>query len=186
MTDFDGVFTIGSRMGHWWLNWLVLQDLVTSGTTVANWNFEMAFSQPFEELEGWNSKLKPFYANQVGSLLNQTWPGAIFGHQEGGSSLVLYVCLYSHIRFSQQPSVLKCWRKKQTPSNFIRYSIRTVLLLLLLLLLLLILLLVILFILLLLLITSFFMYISAAIWDLYENNRSSNHSNARKLKIVSR
>merc|ERR1712105_196703 len=37
--------------------------------------------------------------------------------------------------------------------------------------------------LLLLLITSFFMYISAAIRDLYKNDRSSDHSNARKLKF---
>merc|ERR1712105_156732 len=37
--------------------------------------------------------------------------------------------------------------------------------------------------LLLLLITSFFMYISAAIRDLYENDRSSDHSKARKLKF---
>ena len=93
LTDFDGVFTIGSSMGHWWQNWLVLQNLVTSGATVANWNFKMDFSQPFEELEGWNSKLKPFYANQVGSLLNQTWPGAIFGHQEGGGVLLSLICM---------------------------------------------------------------------------------------------
>merc|ERR1712105_131158 len=49
---------------------------------------------------------------------------------------------------------------------------------LLLLLLLLLLLFFLLFILLLLLITSFFMYISAAVRDLYENDRSSDHSNA--------
>ena len=76
LTDFNGVFTVGSGMDHWWQKWLVLQNLVTSVNTVAISNLKMVISQPFEELEGWNLKIRPFYIYNLDPFW--TWPQVLY------------------------------------------------------------------------------------------------------------